>query len=921
MTRIRAQTESGMKKKVLFVMALVCILALGACLLAACNQEQTPTVTNAIINEAGELVLIYSDGSAQNLGVITGAQGPQGEQGEQGEQGIQGEQGVSVTGAEINEKGELILSFSDGRTQNLGVVTGAQGPQGDKGDQGDKGEQGIQGVSVTGAEINDKGELILSYSDGRTQNLGVVTGAQGPQGDKGDQGDKGEQGEQGKPGLGITGIRVDGTFLVIEFSDGTFTRVDLTPALTTSTLSYEPLSDGSLSVTGVAGDMQTVVIPSAYLGKPVTEIADGAFQNNTGIISVTIAEGVERIGENAFSGCTSLKAVTIPNSIEQNGKANIASTAFDGASDITSATLPLCAIDSIPQSKLENLVLTAGTELADGALSGCTALCSLTLPNTLRTLHVGAIEECPDLTRFCVDKLEDWLNVEITGFNTIKPPILPQHDLVVGGEVVTDLVIPEGVTEVGQGLFAFSTISTATIAADAETVGLGAFICCYSLNSVTIGSKVTTIGDYAFQFDKAIKEVHITDINSWLNIDFGSSDSNPCYYGGSLFIDGEPVTDLTIPDSVSSIKDHAFNGCASLENVSIPGTANIGNSAFRNCIRLTSVSTGNGVESIGAYAFADCSNLTSVTIPDGVTSIGNGAFADCTGLTSITIPDSVTSIRLGAFDGCSNLTSIYYTGDMTSWLEKDWHDNVMSSGRTLYISGNKMEGAITVPYGVTAIPSDAFAYQTDITSVTIPDGVTSIGSFAFRSCSNLVSVTIPDSVTSIGHYAFYQCTSLTSVSIPDSVTEIGSNAFSGCSELTSVTIPDGVTVLNTGVFSHCSKLTSVSIPSSVTEIGHSVFWGCTGLTTITIPENVRSIGYNTFYECSNLTTITIPASVTYIGNHAFFGCDSLTSATFGVKEGWSTDDTEIELTQEMFSDPSTAAEVLRTGSLLYRSAE
>ena len=700
MTRIRAQTESGMKKKVLFVMALVCILALGACLLAACNQEQTPTVTNAIINEAGELVLIYSDGSAQNLGVITGEQGPQGEQGEQGEQGIQG---VSVTGAEINEKGELILSFSDGSTQNLGVVTGAQGPQGDKGDQGDKGEQGIQGVSVTGAEINDKGELILSYSDGRTQNLGVVTGAQGPQGDKGDQGDKGEQGEQGKPGLGITGISVDGTFLVIEFSDGTFTRVDLTPALTTSTLSYEPLSDGSLSVTGVAGDTQAVVIPSAYLGKPVTEIADGAFQDNTDIISVTIAEGVKHIGENAFSGCTSLKAVTIPNSIEQNGTANIASTAFDGASDITSATLPLCAIDSIPQSKLENLVLTAGTELADGALSGCTALCSISFPNTLQTLHVGAIEECPDLTRFCVDKLEDWLNVEITGFNTIKPPILPQHDLVVGGEVVTDLVIPEGVTEVGQGLFAFSTISTATIAADAETVGLGAFICCYSLNSVTIGSKVTTIGDYAFQFDKAIKEVHITDINSWLNIDFGSSDSNPCYYGGSLFIDGEPVTDLTIPDSVSSIKDHAFNGCASLENVSIPGTANIGNSAFRNCIRLTSVSTGNGVESIGTYAFADCSNLTSVTIPDGVTSIGNGAFADCTGLTSITIPDSVTSIKASAFRNCIGLTSV------------------------------------AIPDSVTNIEIVAFSGCTGLISVTLGSGVINIRSLAFNGCNKLTS--------------------------------------------------------------------------------------------------------------------------------------------------------------------------------------
>ena len=865
MTRIRAQTESGMKKKVLFVMALVCILALGACLLAACNQEQTPTVTNAIINDAGELVLIYSDGSAQNLGVITGAQGPQGEQGEQGEQGIQGEQGVSVTGAEINEKGELILSFSDGSTQNLGVVTGAQGPQGDKGDQGDKGEQGIQGVSVTGAEINDKGELILSYSDGRTQNLGVVTGAQGPQGDKGDQGDKGEQGEQGKPGLGITGISVDGTFLVIEFSDGTFTRVDLTPALTTSTLSYEPLSDGSLSVTGVAGDMQTVVIPSAYLGKPVTEIADGAFQNNTGIISVTIAEGVERIGENAFSGCTSLKAVTIPNSIEQNGTANIASTAFDGASDITSATLPLCAIDSIPQRKLENLVLTAGTELADGALSGCTALCSLTLPNTLQTLHVGAIEECPDLTRFCVDTLEDWLNVEITGFNTIKPPILPQHDMVVGGEVVTDLVIPEGVTEVGQGLFAFSTISTATIAADAETVGLGAFICCYSLNSVTIGSKVTTIGNYAFQFDKAIKDVHITDINSWLNIDFGSSDSNPCYYGGSLFVDGKPVTDLTIPDSVSSIKDHAFIGCASLENVSIPGTANI-----------------------GTYAFADCSNLTSITIPD-----------------------SVTSIRWGAFDGCSNLTSIYYTGDMTSWLEKDWHNSVMSSGRTLYIGGNKMEGAITIPAGVTTIPSDAFAYQADITSVTIPGSVTSIGNYVFYSCSNLTSIYYTGDMTSWLEKDWH-----------DNVMSSGRTLYiSGNKMEGAITVPYGVTAIPSDAFAYQTDITSVTIPAGVTSIGSFAFRSCSNLVSVTIPDSVTSIGHYAFYQCTSLTSVSIPASVTEIGSDAFSGCDSLTSAKFDETEGWSSLYTEIELTQEMFSDPTAAAEVLLTGVWLHRSAE
>ena len=78
---------------------------------------------------------------------------------------------------------------------------------------------------------------------------------------------------------------------------------------------------------------------------------------------------------------------------------------------------------------------------------------------------------------------------------------------------------------------------------------------------------------------------------------------------------------------------------------------------------------------------------------------------------------------------------------MQSWLGKDWHGLIMSSGCTLYINGNKVAGAIVIPDGITSIPSYAFAYQTDITSVTIPDSVTSIGEGAFRGCSSLTSAT------------------------------------------------------------------------------------------------------------------------------------------------------------------------------------
>ena len=201
-------------------------------------------------------------------------------------------------------------------------------------------------------------------------------------------------------------------------------------------------------------------------------------------------------------------------------------------------------------------------------------------------------------------------------------------------------------------------------------------------------------------------------------------------------------------------------------------------------------------------------------------------------MTSITIPDSVTSIGSCAFEDCSGLASVYYTGDVAGWCGISGLGNIMSSGRTLYIDGNKLEGAIVIPDGVQSVPSYAFCYQTDITSITIPDSVTSIGSYAFRDCSGLTSITIPDSVTSIGDYAFSNCSGLASITIPDSVTSIGDYAFSDCSGLTSIIIPDSVTSIGSSAFDGCSGLTSVTIGNGVTSIGNYAFSNCSRLTSV-----------------------------------------------------------------------------------------
>lgn len=186
--------------------------------LAANAKGDAVSIKSASFNQAGELILLLSDGSSLNVGRAVGAAGADGKNGADGadgKDGANGSAGVSIINAKVNEKGQLLLAFSDGKTINLDKITGTNGQD---------------GIGIASSEINANGELVLTYSNGQTANLGTVIGAKGEKGDtgaagtpgeKGDKGDTGAAGEKGETGNGISGAAINANGeLVLTYSNG-----------------------------------------------------------------------------------------------------------------------------------------------------------------------------------------------------------------------------------------------------------------------------------------------------------------------------------------------------------------------------------------------------------------------------------------------------------------------------------------------------------------------------------------------------------------------------------------------------------------------------------------------------------------------------------------------------------------------------
>ena len=370
----------------------------------------------------------------------------------------------------------------------------------------------------------------------------------------------------------------------------------------------------------------------------------------------------------------------------------------------------------IPKQVTYNDIEYSVTSIGYAAFLNCFDLTSVEIPNSVTSIGRGAFYQCSAIS-----------SIEIPN------SVTSIGELAFAGCVnLASINIPNFITEIGQFTFGLCKNLESIIIPDSViNIADSAFIACSSLTSVTIPNSVTSIGYYAFSMCDNLKNVYITDIEAYCNIKFYDflysfyTYPNPVYYAENLYLNGELIEDLVIPEGIEKISNYLFYNLDHIKSVTIP----------------------NSVTSIGSSAFSDCDGLTSVTIGDSVTSIGNSAFSSCNGLTSIEIPNSVTSIGSSAFSSCTGLTSV------------------------------------TIGDSVTSIGNSAFSYCDGLTSVTIGDSVTSIGNSAFKYCTGLKSIEIPNSVTSIGNKAFEKCSRLIILEMGQSLETIGKDAFKGCDNI------------------------------------------------------------------------------------------------------------------------------------------
>lgn len=416
------------------------------------------------------------------------------------------------------------------------------------------------------------------------------------------------------------------------------------------------------------GNDEVVIIPDE-----VTSIGYCPFANLPHLKRIEFPDSIKKLQDHMVHNCENLESIRLPRSIQ-----SIPAGAFSDCKGLKSIEIP-----------------EGVTDIGYIAFKGCENLESISLPSTIKRIDKEAFFSCPVKSVF-IPKIDIWLSQVALWDN----PLERGADLYVDGKLYEDLIIPEGIEEIGRMFKGCTSIKTVKFPESVHNIISEAFEHCSSLQKIFFSSGVSRLSSSTFGFCSSLTDVYFPNEESFHNLSrkysfFDSYDLPPVnvYIGGVLLEKAiieegteeikesayqkiASLTSVSIPDSVTSIGKNAFWCCVNLRIEALPsGITKIGDYAFRGCKSIHISETPQNVTNIGSGVFAVCNGISDLKFAEKLETIGEIAFAACNGLQKLFIPSTIKSIGQGAFAGCKNLKEVVFESTTTAIEKEAFADN------------------------------------------------------------------------------------------------------------------------------------------------------------------------------------------------------------------------------------------------------